>query len=470
MSDVLRDHIAARLGCDGAVVDRLAAAFGLAAGRTADAPVTPHADTDGFPGGAALRPLLRLRGTADLDDTLGRAVAAGRQILADLVDAHPDDPNAAVCALFQHSAAAPTAAASGVDVAVGDRGGEVVRWAFDREGGSQTNANTRITGAPGAGKSRFLLHLLAAVAHRAPHTGFVLLDYKGDLGSDADFVRATRATVVRPEHGAIPINPFDLPEGLDRRLTASAIAETIASIGSQIGDVQKMLLRAGIARAYQAHPSPSSADLASAVAEEYASASRPPDSVTALLEQLAGYGLFATRSDMPLDAFLARRWIIDLSGLQALRDLVAFVLLGWLARHVGGMLDAPLHPGPRRGLRCVLAIDEAHAYLKHRNDAVLDLLRVGRSKGLPVVLSSQSLADFRRATELEEFLPNNFVLKQGIAPDSRMLGAALGLKTGAGKGTAERSTTLEQFHALTHLRPDGDTVRLYAFHERRWRD
>ncbi len=480
MSAGIRDRLAARLGCAPAVVDRLAAALGLA--NWSDKQTTlsdyqtnleedaPHAQVDAFPGGPALRPLLALRGAEDVEAALAGATALGRQMLAEVADAHGEDVTATLRALLDLVGAGRSVSrGQPLSVPVGEANGEVVRWALDREAGAQTNGNTRITGLPGTGKSQFLKHLLAAVSTRAPDTGFVLLDYKGDLAGD-DFVRATNATVIRPERAPIPINPFDVPEGLDERLIASAIAETLASLGKGIGDVQKMLLRAGVTAAYERGASPSSVDIADAVRDAYTREGRTADSVTALLEQLAELGLFATRSELSVEAFLGRRWIIDLSGLQTLRDLVAFVLLGWLARHVQSLPDAPLHSGTRRRIRAVLAVDEAHHYLKRRCNAVLELLRVGRSKGVPVVLSSQSLTDFKRATELEEFLPNNFVLRHGIAPDGRDLQGALRLSKEGARVAADRCTALDQFHALTNLEDPDEPLRLYGFFERRWAD
>lgn len=469
MSESTRDYIARQLGIAPAVVDRLAAAWGLAMGRTAKAEDGPHPEVDAFPDGAVLRELLRARGVQEVEAELAAATAAGRAMLAGLVDSHGERPRELLLALLDVIAVSGRATGDTVDVPVGEIGGRVVRWAFDQEAGKQTNANTRITGQPGMGKSQFLKHLLAAVATRSPEVGFVLLDYKGDL-SNHEFVEATNATVLRPEREAVPFNPFDVPSALDRRLVAAAIAETLGSLDPHIGNVQKSLLRRGVSGAYDRHSSPSTVDIARAVQQTYAEESRAADSVTGLLEQLAELGLFATRSELTVAAFLSRRWIVDLSGLQTLRDLVAYVVLSWMARHIQSLVDAPLRGGTRRRLRCVLAIDEAHHYIQRRCGPVLELLRVGRSKGVPIVLSSQSLTDFKRFTELEEFLPNNFVLGHGIAPELRDLQGALRLPRDGARAAAERSVLLDQFQALTSLPDAQDEIRLYGFHERRFRD
>ena len=476
-AEASRHWLARQLGCDPAVVDRLAAAQAVAGGLRGSPAQDVHPDVDAFPEGPALRPFLAEAGSPDVEAELSCAVAAGREVLGELVEGHEDADRVLAVLLAGLTRAGPTIAPARellVPVGESDRGS--LDWAPNLEAGHQTNGNTRITGQPGMGKSQFLLHLLASAAVRAPDVGFLLLDYKGDLATEEGFVEATGASVIRPERQAIPVNPFDVPATMDLRLVPAAIAETVASLGRGIGDVQRMLLRDGIARAYVAARSegranPSSSDIAASVRAVYDEEGRPADSVSSLLQEVADLGLFSTRTEGTPEELLAGRLVVDLSGLQNLRDLVAFVLVGWLARNVVSLPDTPLEGGRWRALRTLVAIDEAHHYLARRCQPLLELLRVGRSKGVPVVLASQSLEDFRRFTELEEFLPTNFVLRQGRVPDARMLQAALRLDAAAGKAAASDAARLEQFMALTTLDPatPGEVVRLHGFFEGRWR-
>ena len=102
-------------------------------------------------------------------------------------------------------------------------------------------------------------------------------------------------------------------------------------------------------------------------------------------------------------------------------------------------------------------MDEAHYYLERsRCQPLLSLIRIGRSKGTPVFLCSQSLEDFRGATELNELLANTFIMGHGVAPPARGLAGALGIGKQHAAAVADRVTQLDQFMAYTNLaRGDG---------------
>ena len=108
-----------------------------------------------------------------------------------------------------------------------------------------------------------------------------------------------------------------------------------------------------------------------------------------------------------------RSIIIDLHRLPALRELVAFFLIEKLYRELKAAPEAPVDPRTNaRELRTLLVIDEAHNYLPMNNLFLERLIREMRSKGLAVILLSQSPDDFAQKhfdyTELLEFV---FVLK-----------------------------------------------------------
>jgi hypothetical protein len=469
----VRRRLAGALGTSEVALDRVAVALALAGGDLGSEELAPaSADVDSFEQGPAFACL----GSQVGHRAFRRELATGYRLLLDRIAEAGDDPVAAIVSLVRAARGDRESgtAVGAVTLPVGMVDGRPISFTLNQESGRQTNGNTRITGEQGMGKSEFLLHLLAACAARAPEAGFLLLDYKGDLSERQEFVRATGATVVRPERDAVPINPFDVPPGMDRRLVPSSIAQVIASVGQGIGDVQRKLLRDGIAAAYEgAIPgTPSTTAIADAVHAVYELEGRSADSVTALLEELAELGLFATQTVVSFDDFLARRWIIDLSGLQHLRELVAFVLVGWLYRNVSSAPDAPLLKGRElRGLRHVVAIDEAHHYVRRRCQPLLELLRIGRSKGVPVFLSSQSLSDFRRFTELEELLPNNFILRHGRAPDIKTAQGALRLPAELARRAGDAITQVEQFCALTAVDPDLQLkpVHLHGFFAGQWK-
>ncbi|MFH1531426.1 MAG: hypothetical protein ABIK09_11925 [Pseudomonadota bacterium] len=336
-----------------------------------------------------------------------------------------------------------------------------VRWPFNREGGAQTNSNARIAGMPGVGKSQVLLNLLCSITESAEDVGFILFDYKGDLAPNEDFLRATGARVLRPGNEPVPVNPFQLPDNINTTLAPRSFAETFRVLSPRIGPVQEGRLVRAMERCYaqlaapveeEQRRYPTLVEIVAAVEEIYQEEGCAEDSVLAVLRDLTRFNLFADHCDRPLAELFSVRWVIDLASLPTLRSFVAFVVIEFLHLVARSLPDAVFDPdSERRRIRGVVAVDEAHYYLKDRCRPLLDLVRIGRSKGLPVFLSSQSLEDFRGHTEVNEFLPNTFVLKHGLPPDRRTLAGALHVGPGEAGQMGTQITNLKKFEAFATL-------------------
>lgn len=382
---------------------------------------------------------------ASLPALIGRGMAMLERTLARC----DDDPMALLAALSPPALSRERPSNGCVEIELGRTAdGEPLRWTVNRESGTQNNPNLRLAGMPGTGKSQFLLHILAAITTRS-QTGFLLFDYKGDLASDRAFVDATRAETICAGAQAVPLNPFQLPEGTLARLAPRLFAGVFASAAPAIGEVQKQRLTRAFDQAL-ATGRPSLDEVGTAIREVYQRDSAKPDTVTGLVDQLVSLGIFADRGPSGED-LLRKRWIIDLSRLQdpELQQLVAFVLLQHVQNTTQALPDAPFDRGTKtRTLRGIIAVDEAHYYLERRCGPLLQLIRTGRSKGVPVFLSSQSLNDFLHETELNEFLPNTWLFRHGMHPSAKLLQGALGLSRAAAAAAAERINQLEQFHVL----------------------
>lgn len=358
-----------------------------------------------------------------------------------------------------------------VEVELGvDAEGQPVCWRLNEE---KSTANVRIAGEPGMGKSQFLLSLLAGVA-ASSDTGFLVLDYKGDLATEERFCTASGARVIRLDTEPLPINPFQLPAGANAKLVPRSYAQVFAQVAPGIGAVQIDLLTQAMKRAFVAARggTPTLQQVRDAVLAVYAEEGRGVDSVVSALRDLVDLGLFAEQSAADHEGLLRQRWILDLSRLGALRDFVAFVVLQFLAEAAQALPDTAFDPRLQaRVLRGLVVVDEAHAYLSRRCAPLLRLVRMGRSKGIPVVLASQSLEDFRQHTELAELMPNTFLLRHGAPQDRRRLAGALGIPVEAARAASDQLTALEQFHALYRLggQPRGGPrrVRLHPYFEAR---
>lgn len=420
---------------------------------------------DDFAGHAYLRPAWpAAAGTELTAAALGSYVDAGYRYLNALAATHGDWPAAlgelvAFCAESPGNAAADSAAVSPVRIELGKDAetAQPIHWTVNAEDGQFSHASVRIAGDLGKGKSQALLGLLLAVTQQSPRTGFVVLDYKGDLSENAGFIAATQATVLRPQFEPIPINPFDLAKGADARLAPVRFAATLASLDKHIGAVQQSIVERALDTAYaaarrQGHHGPSLDEAAAAVQAEYQRIGRGDDSVTAMLGSLAKTAFFAQRSAIEIGSVFGQRWIVDLKGLGELRTRIAFLLLHFLHEAAAASADAHFDRQSHcRQLRGIVAVDEAHYYLRQgaRCLPLLELLRVGRSKGVPVFLSSQSLDDFKGETELSQQLPNTFLFCHGAAPDARTVESVLRVDRKVALQLANASIRLPQHQVLT---------------------
>lgn len=360
--------------------------------------------------------------------------------------------------------------------------GRDIRWTVNREEGLDTSASLRIAGSQGKGKSQALLGLLHSIIEEAPDTGFILLDYKGDL-SDGDtgtqFRDAIeRARLIRPPETPIPMNPFDLPRDANLELAAEMFSGTLAAIIPHMGPVQQGNVDKALTSAYRnarliGQNGPSLVEARDAVRAYYEETGSKSDSVIHTLDRLADKPIFSARSETEVGEVFRQRWIVDLSKLGDLRDYVAFILIHFLRQTAESLPDAPFDRTAHvRTLRGVIAIDEAHHYLPkgRKSQPLAQLVRIGRSKGIPVFLSSQSLDDFKGDTAWRELVPNNLVFGHGAPPDVETLQGALKVDPRTAKIASNECVSLEQFIAFSHHSKDGkgslSKLRVTPFFER----
>ncbi len=360
--------------------------------------------------------------------------------------------------------------------------GRDIKWTVNKEEGLDTSASLRIAGSQGKGKSQALLGLLYSLIEKAPDTGFILLDYKGDLSegeTGGQFRNAIeQARLIRPPDIPIPINPFDLPRNANIELAAEMFSGTLAAIIPRMGPVQQGSVDKALTAAYQksrmiGQNGPSLVEARDAVREYYEKNALKGDSVLHALDRLADKPIFSARSEMEVGEVFRERWIVDLSKLGDLRDYVAFILIHFLRQTAESLLDAPFDRNTHtRTLRGVIAIDEAIHYLSkgRKSQPLAQLVRIGRSKGIPVFLSSQSLDDFKGDTAWRELVPNNLIFGHGSPPDQETMQGALKVDPRAARAASNECVSLEQFIAFTHHSKDGkgnlSKLRVTPFFER----
>lgn len=248
-----------------------------------------------------------------------------------------------------------------------------------------SNAHMQIWGSSGAGKTEFIKMLLSQVAQTGG-THFGIADFKNDYEAAAStsFPDSVDALFVDlwGKPGA-PYNPLALGEGedLDSRVIEfrDSVDQAMASY-QRLGTKQRRLveraLRAAYAECRGEGRFPTLLDLNRHV----------PDDIDHILGDLTKYEIFT--DGPPIGEVLNRNLIFGLSripGNGQTTVLAAAFLLAGISLAVQSLPPIP------NALRYCLVVDEAHRVSRFK--ALDVMIREGRSKGLGVLLATQSPLD-----------------------------------------------------------------------------
>jgi len=357
----------------------------------------------------------------------------------------------------------PDAADLGVAVQLGTdvRSGTSVCHTLNAPGGAPHIA---IMGRNGTGKTRTGLTLLASVSANAPYSiPLLLFDYaKGDIAANAQFVKQTGATVVSLPDQQIPLAPLSLAHrgSFAVDLAARRFRDTICSV-VKLGPIQAQRCLDLIGEAYRmsADGTPDLADVSQVAHDTYEADDLREDSLLACLREFAAFPLFRPAAEGFEHDFLKTTHILDIHGLpEDLRKLAAFLVLDRLYSEIMSLPDAPLDNQGNRQLRLIIVIDEAHHYLPCRQPTLENIVREVRSKGVAVMLLSQSPDDFDQGRY-------NFAREMGLAivfscvlEKPRMLEAVLG-----GRIDPRRLSQLGPGVALTRVSDADQPIEIQAW-------
>lgn len=358
---------------------------------------------------------------------------------------------------------APDAADLAIRIQLGTdvRSGSPVSHTLNAPGGAPHIA---IMGRNGTGKTRTGLGLLSGISATAPYAvPFLLFDYaKGDIAANAQFVKQTGATVVVLPDQQIPLAPLSLPHrgtfAID--LAARRFRDTVCSV-VKLGPIQSQRCLEVIAEAYHTSVdgTPDLADVSQLAQDRYEADDLREDSLLACLREFAAFPLFRPAAGGFEHDLLRTTHILDIHGLpEDLRKLAAFLVLDRLYSEIMSLPDAPLDGQGNRHLRLIIVIDEAHHYLPCRQPTLEKIVREVRSKGVAVMLLSQSPDDFDQGRY-------NFAREMGLAivfscvlEKPRMLEAVLG-----GKINPRRLSQLGPGVALTRVSDSDEPVEVQAW-------
>lgn len=306
-----------------------------------------------------------------------------------------------------------------------DQQGKPIRFCPNQEGGHRNAAHLAIAGTTGVGKTQVSLALIDQTLRQSPQTGCLILDYKGDISkSQGTLLKELGFVVYEAGRQALPLNPLFLPSDVHPGIAAQSLTQRLSDI-QRLGPVQMHLIRESAHELFEEREAqvPTLAAFREKLLAKYEASGKggKPDTAIGLLSDIAEFNLFQGETGLDPTTFLSKRIVIDFSSTEAFRDLVAFFLLNYINNGMKLLGDAPVHQGPDgnryREMRTLIFIDEAHHYLSAKANPVYDIVRVARSFGVALWLSTQSLTDFQSDNdELTTNLSTWLLFKPGSNP------------------------------------------------------
>ncbi len=260
-----------------------------------------------------------------------------------------------------------------------------------------------LMGKIGSGKTTTGIQIAMELVEKA-QIPFLFIDPKGE------FVEGNRPTgwfsslgskVGAIEVGTNPI-PLDfLPPATSpvNRIAKAAtnLRSTIALCCSNVGDLQKDLLRTVIQDVLNAGTDRSLENIRGRYEQALKANNKTGiDSIVSRLKELTNPNMPSFEPRMSPTQFFSRSWIISLKELPVeLKRLVTLLLLDSISTFMLEQGDSDCPPSGFRQLRHLLVVDEARKILREKkSESLVDLIRLGRSKGSVVMLLSQDPSDF----------------------------------------------------------------------------
>lgn len=352
------------------------------------------------------------------------------------------------------------------EVCVGkDRHGQDVPW-YINDSRQVEAPHAAIVGLTGQGKTQFALDVLLQIAEHEPEITFTILDYKGDLSEpgSAAFQALTetlQAELVNVAQQPIPVVPFKSRAGVNPEQIALMKAELFGKLHSQIGTQQRQTLRRALTDLLEKDLASSSPGFGFAKLDEhleqlYELDERRPDGLVEVASRLRILRPFLEVGD-GRDSLLSRRLLIRLNELPTDNLPIAFLLIDRVYEEMKLLPDAP-----RRGsivsLQHVIFVDEAHHYLQVRASPLTSIIREGRSKGVAVLLATQTVSDLAGASgaDYREHLGTVFFFKTNIT-STHQIRAMVPARTSIARDFADQLAELGVGEMLStrHLRPEG---------------
>lgn len=254
-----------------------------------------------------------------------------------------------------------------------------------------------IMGQAGSGKTRMMLKIIDQIKKQAS-IPFILIDLgKGDLAQNTNLIHILNAEVISVPEKPLPLDMFYVDNLDDNNKTTSALEnfrDAFSQISSaNIGPKQSDNIIQALLPLFKSKRKISLVDIKNALDNFYQENELAKDSVIATINSLNLRELFTPI--MSPNEFFSKSWLITFANARTeAKTFSVCLLLSALDYFLKELTEASIDSEGYRSLRLVVAIDEARELLAMNHMALANNVRLHRSKGLSIMLVSQSPDDY----------------------------------------------------------------------------
>jgi DNA sulfur modification protein DndE len=271
-----------------------------------------------------------------------------------------------------------------------------------------TNPHIAVAGDSATERTEFAKFILSQlIEHSAGTINFLYLDLKGLKSDDAKdnqpFFDRTKTTLINALEKPFPFNPLMFIDNVNEKNRLKGISkfvDIVTSYAPRMGATQTQQLKDATKEAFARKKGgayPSMRDVSDCLTD---ATSSKADTLTEVMHNLSSNELFASKPDAK-NSFINQNYYFSLPGDvdKTIHLTSTFLTIYYLYNTFMNMENAPITNGVQ-AMRYVLVINGAQGLFKDRKvqDLLERLLREIHSKGVAVMLLSQSVEEFNQHT------------------------------------------------------------------------
>lgn len=297
-----------------------------------------------------------------------------------------------------------------LDLVLGVYDGSDMEARLDLNSCAIANTQILVAGTTGSGKSNLLAVIINQLRQASADThypvNFLLFDYKGEFSDPANahwlsLFETDSKALLNPMEKPLPFTPFKDFTGKpinELNLYATSMSNALKSISSaKISANMDTRLSEAIIEAYKKKKyKPVTFE---EILEAYTdlmpeNKKNDTDSIKSVLTQLVRNNIFSEEDKIDLihTCNIINLGKFEKDGIMA-KAIIYFVISK--LNNIYDVLPAQQKNEERVELRHFTIIDEAHYMLGFDNQPLKNLIKVGRNKGMSIILASQSMEDFK---------------------------------------------------------------------------